>query len=125
MSEPAPETEPSYPWLPVERVRRWLKLMPEVPGYEVEDVREAAADWIQDQRKDLFVTVGEGDAAVTTFQPTPAVVQAAVLAAARLWSRMGSPAGLASFAEYGAAEVLRTDPDVTRLVRTGKPVRVG
>lgn len=120
MSEPATEPDP-YPWLPVASVRRWLKTMPDVDDYEIEDVRRAAADWVEQQRNDLFVTVD----AERVFTPGPAVVQAGVLAAARLYSRKGSPAGLAAFAEFGAAEVLRSDPDVTRLLRAGLRPRVG
>lgn len=123
MSEPAPEPIP-YPWLPRDRVRRWLKALEGVNDYEIDDVRVAAADWVEHQRKDLFVDA-EDPEDPPVYTPTPAIVQAGVLAAARLWARKSSPAGLAEFAEFGAAGVLRTDPDVTRLLRTGLRPKVG
>lgn len=45
----------------------------------------------------------------------------AILLAARLYARRGSPLGVAAFAELGAAYVSRHDPDVERLLGLGKP----
>lgn len=115
MSEPAPEPAP-FPWLPAARVRRWLK---KAAGTDVEDVRLPAADYTET----LAVGIDFTDPTAVPER----IIQAGVLIAARLSARQGSPAGLASYAEFGAVEVLRTDPDVARLLELGPfaPPRVG
>lgn len=129
MTEPAPEATP-YPWLDPAQVRRWLQVDEGTAQADVvEDLRRSAADYCEDQRRDLFVDVlaADGVTVVPTFTPSPRHVQAGVLATARLYARRSSPAGLASFGEFGAAEVLRLDPDVSRLLGTGRfaPPAVG
>lgn len=47
------------------------------------------------------------------------VVQGAVMLAARLFRRKGSPAGVESFGSLGAAYVMRTDPDIAMLLQIG------
>jgi hypothetical protein len=130
MTEPAPEPQP-FAWLPVERVLRWLQVD---AGSEqadvVEDCRQAAADYCERQRGDLVVIEYDEVTGLPTsyvFMETESIVQAGVLAAARLYARRSSPAGLASYAEFGAAEVLRLDPDVARLLGVGRyaPPAVG
>lgn len=107
----------SYDWLPLEECLRWLKVTHDTPqAGAVDSCRQAAADWIQDQRPDLIV-----DKDLGTFAATPAIIQAGLLATARLYARQGSPAGLASYGEFGAVEVLRLDPDVTRLLGLDRP----
>lgn len=106
----------TYPWLPSATVMAWLKVSVGSPGATiVETCRQAAADWIEDQRPDLRDVAG-------VFQATPRIVQAGVLAAARLHERAGSAAGLVSFGEFGAASILRTDPDITRMLGRPRPV---
>lgn len=120
MSETPPDPEP-FPWLPSARVLRWLNLTTSDDRAALaEDCRRAAADWCETQRPDLVDTAG-------VFVAPERVVQAGVMAAARLFARVGSPTGLVSYAELGAAEILRLDPDVTRLLGTGvnAPPRVG
>ena len=39
---------------------------------------------------------------------------------ARLYARKGTPAGIATFGELGAATILRTDPDVQMLLGLGR-----
>lgn len=113
MTETPTESVP-FAWLPADQLAAWLQL-DQVPAdapqrRTAEDCRRAAAAWIEDQRRDVDYA-GE---------VSPALVQAGVLAAARLYARRSSPAGLASFGEFGAAEVLRGDPDVTRLAGLGR-----
>lgn len=113
---------PPYPWLPSALVLAWLKvkLVENDPRADlIEQCRQATADWIQDQRKDLFVTVGDGDDAVTTYTPTPRIIQAGLLGAGRLFFRMDSPAGVVSFDELGAGSLLSNDPDMKRML--GRP----
>lgn len=108
-----PET---FPWLPPETVKAWLKVKPGSPGEAtVETCRAAAADWCEDQRPDLRDTEG-------VFQATPRLVQAGVLATARLHERAGSAAGLVSFGEFGPASILRSDPDVQKMLGRPRPV---
>ena len=121
-------TEPAEPfaWLPSARVQRWLQVDPaDDVAAVVEDCRVSAASWCEDQRRDLVVVTYDVDCVVLaeTFTPTERVVQAAVLATSRLYARRSSPAGLASYGEFGAAEVLRLDPDVSRLLGVGRYAR--
>jgi hypothetical protein len=129
-----------YPWLPLEKVTSWLKLpSPDVfndsgggPGYQgprydeksdqakvarADIVRQAAAEWVQDQRGDLVDEDG-------AFQATPRVVIAGLLSAARLYARVDSPNGVVAFDELGAGSILSKDPDVARYLGRGK-FRVG
>lgn len=120
MTQDTPELEP-YGWLPLPAVLSWLGMRSDDAGAEaVELARQAAADYLETQRPDLRVADVQLDGTAAPFAATPAVVQAGVLAAARLYARRGSPAGLASFGEFGAAEVLRLDPDVARLAGLGR-----
>jgi hypothetical protein len=121
MTEPAPEPQP-YPWLPLEDVLGWLQLDADTAG-TVELCRRAGAAYCEQQRPELAVDVLDpvtGLVAGYVFTAGPAVVLAGTLAAARLYARRSSPAGLASYGEFGAAEVLRLDPDVARLLGTGR-----
>lgn len=119
MSVTDPE-QPPFAWLPVDRVEEWLgATVAEAPA--IEHARTAAADWCEQQRRDVF-TVPAG----ATLVVPERIVQAGVLAAARLFSRKGSPAGLVSYGEF-AADILRLDPDVSRLLGVGRyaPPAVG
>jgi hypothetical protein len=113
-----PETP--HPWLDAGTVAAWLKVD---PGHELlETVRTAAADYVEGTRRDLWVIEldAEGVEISRTYVATPRVVEAALIAAARLWTRKDSAAGLASYGEFGASEILRIDPDVERLLAVGR-----
>ena len=70
-------------------------------------------------RPDLFRVVG-GEAQTPDAVDHADVVFGAQLLTARYWARRGSPTGLASFGEFGAAAVVRLDPDVERLLGVGR-----
>lgn len=113
-------------WLPAEDVKRHLGVSAGASAEElasVETARKAAATYVEKQRPDLLTLVGD----VETYVPTPDVFEGALLVAARLHARKGSPAGLASFGEFGPAAVLRFDSDVERLLSIGRyaPPRIG
>lgn len=128
MSEP-PAEDP-YPWLPLgtwdgstgDGVAGWLKVDPDDP--QLAEVRSAAADYVEGTKRDLWVdVVDESDPPVVIgrlYAATPRVVQAGKIAAARLWARKTSAAGLVSYGEFGASEILRLDPDVERLLGVGR-----
>lgn len=122
MSE-LPADPPAYPWLSVERTLAWLQVRADDTELApvAEDCRAAAGDYCEAQRPDLFAADG------VTFNATPKVALAGILAAARLYARRSTPTGLASFGEFGASDILRLDPDVGRLLGTGRyaPPRVG
>lgn len=128
MIEPAPDP---YPWLPLPEVLAWLQVdAADELAAVVDRVRKSAADYCEGQRPDLVVDVLDVDGVTVigqSFTATDKVVQAGILAAARLYARRSSPAGLASYGEFGAAEVLRLDPDVSRLLGVGRyaPPAVG
>lgn len=124
MSEQPPEPAPEpYPWLPSTLVAGWLKLTGDTLDDVGELVRCAAADYCEGERLDLMSVVDVDGSPTFVFAATPRVQQAGLLAAGRLWERRNTPAGLASFAEFGAADILRVDPDVARLLGTGRHAR--
>ena len=107
-------TEDLFPWLPVADVVAWIGASAGANAAEIEWARAAAADYVEDNRRDLFDEDG-------VFRPTPRVVMAAKLAAARCYARKGSPVGIspASYSEFGAA-ILAYDPDVERFLGVGR-----
>lgn len=122
-----PQQPPAYPWLSTEAVLGWLSLDTGSPhAGAVEACRAAAAAYCQQQRPDLLDRLelvdelGQVVSVTETFDAGPSVVMAGMIATARLFARRSTPAGLASFGEFGAAEVLRLDPDVARLLGTGR-----
>lgn len=110
----------NYAWLPAERVKAALgRGMVEGTPQDLEDARRAAAAWVEDHRRDLvWLDALEGDV-------PPTVWMGAVLLTNHILSRHGSPQGLAEFGEFGPAAIVRSDPDVERLLgigRYGRPV---
>ena len=79
----------------------------ELPA-DVELLRQAAAAYVEPKRRDLVVA--------DVFVPTADVLVGAALLVSRLHARKGSPQGIASFGEFGAAPITRVDPDVDRLL---------
>lgn len=121
MSETPPE-DGLYPWLPSVKVLAWVKVDNDSDkAANVEVCRQGTADWIEAQRRDLFITVDD----VTTFEPTPRIVSAGLLAVARLVARIDSPNGVVSFEELGAGSILSTDPDVRRLLGINRNLAIG
>lgn len=118
-----PEPDATYPWLPSATVVAWLKVPAGNAGKValVELCRAGAADWIEDQRPDLFVTVeGEDDDPdVTTFEATDRIVMAGLLASQRLFG-----VGVA-FQELGAGSFLKDDAEVKAYLGRNKNVPVG
>lgn len=112
-------------WLPLAYVQQHLGVEDDTPQVaDAERVRRAAAARVERLRPDLFRD--PTSYAVAAPQPAdvdPDVTEAALLVAARLHSRKGSPAGLASYGEFGPAAVLRLDPDVERLLQVGRYAR--
>lgn len=102
------------PWLPAADVLGHLGIDdPEsAAGVDAERARLAAAAHVERARPDLFLA--------GVFTADAAVRYGAALLAARLYARKQSPAGLASYGEFGPAAVLRLDPDIERLVGIGR-----
>lgn len=110
-------------WLPQAQVLEQCGVKPEnvAEAASVDRRRKAAAAFVERRRRDLVVVDGE----TVTFTATPDVVEGAIMLAARLHARKGSPTGIASYGEFGPAAVLRFDPDIERLLgigRSGRPV---
>lgn len=109
-------------WLPADAVRSYLgvTVAESAQGVEAERCRLAAADVVERLRYDRITVVITAEGTEVTFDPSPAIVEAGVLLAARLYARKGSPGGLASFGDFGPGAVLRVDPDVERLLGVGR-----
>lgn len=96
-------------------VLSWLKVDADSPQARVvERCRLAAAQYVEDVRRDLF-----DDQAPPVFQPTDRVILAGMLATARLVDRVGTASGVAFSELGGAGLILRYDPDVDRLLEIG------
>lgn len=123
MTETPPEPTP-HPWLAPSAVLAWLQLDDSATQAGTAELcRVAAARYCERQRPGLWVTLydelGEPiDPPV--FDADADVVMAGMIAAARLYARRSTPTGLASFGEFGASDILRLDPDVSRLLGTGR-----
>lgn len=112
---------PDYAWLPAQAVADTMgRSLAGGTPQDLENARKAAAAWVEDQRRDLVWL----DAAMADVPPQ--VWLGAVLLTNRLLARRGSPQGVAEFSgEFGPAAILRTDPDVEKLLglgRYGRPV---
>lgn len=106
----------AHDWLPAAAVLDHVGVQADAPAAaSVERARLAAAAIVERNRPDLA-------AAFSADPPTvdDAIVEGGVLLAARLHARKGSPAGIASYGEFGAAAVLRFDPDVAQLIGVGR-----
>lgn len=105
---------PDFAWLPIADVAAHVARQGP-PGDDVtlEAARVGAAAYVERVRPDLDWS---GDA--------PADVKlGALILAARFYARKGSPMGVATFAEFGAAQIVRLDPDVERLLGIGRHSR--
>ena len=126
MTTTPPEPEP-YPWLPSADALAWLDVVDagDTLASVADWCRQASAAYCERQRPDLTTftvdTDGDGVAdSVPVFNATPDVKLAGLIGAARLYARRSTPTGLASFGEFGASDILRLDPDVSRLLGVGR-----
>lgn len=108
----------AYTWLPIAKVKTWLKLADTSPKLANAEVcRQGACSWIEDQRPDIFKV----DPLPNPLVVPDRVVSAALLAVARLFSRIDSPNGTVTFEELGAGTILPRDPDVKRMLGFPRP----
>lgn len=111
-------------WLPLDAVLRQLALpvdQVDPQRAEADEARLAAAAQVERMRPDLVVVAADGTASLPVADPD--VVKGALLLAARLYARKGSPQGLASYGDFGPAPVSRLDPDIERLLGVGRYAR--
>jgi hypothetical protein len=111
---------PDYVWLPQATVDEFTGRQTGVDANRAALARTAAARWVERARPDLV------DAFTEDLVDDDIILGAAMLAA-RLYSRKGSPDGLAGYSEFGAARISRSDPDIERLLGLGRhaPPRIG
>lgn len=89
----------------------------------VQAARLAAIAYVERVRPDLLTVVVTGGGTTVSWEGGPDVQLGAAMLAARLYARRSSPQGLASFGEFGPGAILRLDPDVERLLGTGRHAR--
>lgn len=116
---------PDYVWLPQATVDEFTGRQTGVDATRAALARTAAARWVERARPDL-VDAFTASTVVENLVDDDIVLGSAMLAA-RLYSRKGSPDGLAGYSEFGAARISRTDPDIERLLGLGRhaPPRIG
>lgn len=102
------------PWLPIDACLAQAATAEAnaAGGVDVERKRLAVASYVEQERRDLFVA--------DVFTPPAHVVEGAVLMVARLVARKGAPLGVASYGDFGPADIVRFDPDVERLLGVGR-----
>lgn len=105
-----------HSWLPLDVVTDHIGVTGDTELADaVERARSAAAAYVERARPDLWDrTVDPAE-----YLATDDIVEGAMLYAARLHSRKGSPAGIASFGEFSAT-LPRLDPDIERLLGLGR-----
>lgn len=120
-------TDPTAPWLPIADVLDQLgvDVTDDAKVASIERTRKAAAALVERARPDLVTRDAAAETGWTFVPSDAAIVDGAVLLTARLFARRSSPAGLASFGEFGPAAVLRFDPDIERLIGVGRYARPG
>lgn len=105
---------PDYAWLPEPVVRHYLG-GDNVAQEDVDRARESAADLVEDARPD--VAWADLDEATVP----PRYVQGALLLAARLHSRKGTPAAARTGYDGAAGDLIASyDPDAARLLGVGR-----
>lgn len=115
-----------FGWLDPELTRLWCKVDSDGPKAELLDqCRKASAEWIEDQRPDLLIVDTEDEDRDGTFDATNRIVQAGLLATARVLARHDSPFGFVAFEQLGAASILSSDPDVRRMLGRNKRLALG
>lgn len=102
-------------WLTAEQAATLTEQPPGVAAAAawVGDV-DAATAWVERNRKDLFDT-----AEPPVFVADAAIKLGTAMLASRWYARRRSPLGTTASAEFGAAELMRHDPDVAKLLGLG------
>lgn len=111
-------------WLDAEKVGAVLgaDLAGNLDQEKLDEQCDAAAGFVEDRRRDLFVSNDE-DPPVVTFEPGPHVVWGAAMLAYRLYERTKSPLGILGTTDLGPAGILREDPDIARMLGIGRARR--
>lgn len=82
-----------------------------------EGALDAACEFVQDKRPELWSTPVDDEPAV--FEAGARIKLGAAMLAHRLYERRSSPLGAAQYTEFGAGTILRYDPDIGRLLGIG------
>lgn len=113
-------------WLPAAEVLAHFKVSDTSDNAPaVLAARLAAVRVVERERKDLTldtlpVPLTDADRAAVGD-----VIAGALLLVGRLYARKGTPEGIATFGELGAAMILRSDPDIGMLLGVGRHGRPG
>jgi hypothetical protein len=111
---------PDYAWITSADVAVTMgRSLAEGTPEDLDNARKAAAEFVEGRRRDLvWLDATKTDVPADVWLGT-------VLLVNRYLARRGSPTGVAEFGDFGPAAVVRTDPDVERLLglgRYGRPV---
>lgn len=104
-------------------VSRYLGL---AAGYDADALTFATSAAVDFVERHCPILARDDDGNPEAEQPA-GVVLGTLMLTARWYHRRNSPAGVVSFADFGAAQIRSSDPDVARLLRIDAytPPRVG
>ncbi len=91
----------------------------DVEGTAFGGALEAARDYVEGKRPELFVPGADPDVDPPVFTPDNAVKLGTAMLAHRWYERRTSPLGAAQYTEFGGSTILRYDPDIGRLLGIG------
>lgn len=79
----------------------------------------AVAEYVEEVHPEKFVPGDDPLVDPPVFVPGPRYFLGSVMFAARLTARRSSVLGVQGYAELGGSPILRTDPDIARLLKIG------
>lgn len=79
----------------------------------------AVASYVEEIHPEEFVDDPDDPDDVPVYTPRASYLLGAIMFAARLGARRSTILGVAGYAELGGSPILRTDPDIARLLKLG------
>lgn len=113
-------------WLPAADVLAYLKVADTSENAAaVLAARSAAVRVVERERTDLTLDTLPAPLTDAAKAAIGDIRLGALLLIGRLYARKGTPEGIATFGELGAAMILRSDPDIGMLLGIGRHGRPG
>lgn len=108
-------------WLTPAAVRSWQEDTASEPVTDSPTLQEACnavSSYVEEIHPEEFVDAEDPDD-LPVYTPRASYRLGAIMFAARLAARRSTILGVAGYAELGGSPILRTDPDIARLLKIG------